>query len=299
MSKSLSALCMVLFLLVNLQGAANAAPQEQGAEFKSLFNGKDLTGWEGDPRLWSVKDGVIRGETTADKRTNKNTFLIWEGTASDFEMKITFRCNATNNSGIQYRSKRFQSDKTPKNKWRVKGYQHEIRNENTPPNLPGFIYDEGGKRGRICLAGEKAEWNDGKKKTTLDTIVSNEDLTKLVKVDDWNAVRIVAKGNHIQHYLNGKLILDFTDNHPTRALSEGIIALQLHHGKPMWVEFKDIMFRDLKSDSGSAKKEDMKGSDKKADGSEKKPSEGSAEKKMEAATGSQGSGKPAGSGEKK
>ena len=64
-----------------------------------------------------------------------------------------------------------------------------------------------------------------------------------MKLDDWNQVRIVAKGNHIQHYLNGTLILDFTDNHPTLALSEGVIALQLHAGKPMFAEFKDIRLK--------------------------------------------------------
>src|SRR4051794_18359779 len=81
------------------------APAEP-AGFKSLFNGKDLSGWDGDPRLWSVKDGVIHGETTAEIPAKGNTFIIWkEGTVKDFELRLSFRCNATNNSGIQYRSK--------------------------------------------------------------------------------------------------------------------------------------------------------------------------------------------------
>ena len=245
-----AAIC--LLLTINSPNFGVTAPQED-AKFKSLFNGKDLSGWDGDKRLWSVKDGVIRGETTKEVRANKNTFLIWkDGKPKDFELKMSFRCNAVNNSGIQYRS----SMKQPagENKWRVKGYQHEIRNENKLPNVPGFIYDEGGKRGRICMAGEKAQWNANGKKLT-EKILTPEQIKELIKVDQWNAVRIVAKGNHIQHYLNGKLFLDFTDNHPELALSEGLIALQLHQGKPMWVEFKDIMLREFKSKpAGSSSK---------------------------------------------
>ena len=59
-------------------------------------------------------------------------------------------------------------------------------------------------------------------------------------------MKIVAIGNHIQHYTNGKLTLDFTDNDPNLALSEGVLALQLHAGKPMWVEFKDITLKSVK-----------------------------------------------------
>ncbi len=214
------------------------------AEWTSLFNGKDLTGWDGDTRLWSVKDGVIHGETTPEVAAKGNTFLICQDAKlKDFELQITFRSTATNNSGIQYRSRHITEGKL-RNKWVVRGYQHEIRNENKFPNVSGFIYDEGGKRGRICLAGEKAVWNqDGKK--VIENLIDAKGFEKLFNLDGWNDVRIIAKGNHIQHYMNGTLILDFTDKHPKFALAEGILALQLHAGKPMWVEFKDVKMRVL------------------------------------------------------
>jgi len=240
-----------VFVWGNVSLAATPLQEENGDGYKTLFNGVDLTGWDGDSRLWSVKDGVIRGETTAEKKANRNTFLIWQGgNVSDFELKLSFRCNATNNSGIQYRSKHITDESAP-NKWVVRGYQHEIRNENTAPNVPGFIYDEGGKRKRICLAGEKATWTkDGK--TVEETFLSAEDIKSIVKVDDWNDVRILAQGQRLQHFLNGKKILDCTDAHPELSLSEGVLALQLHGGKPMWVEFKDIKLRELESgDQGS------------------------------------------------
>ena len=132
-----------------------------------------------------------------------------------------------------------------RNKWVVRGYQHEIRNQDKLPSVSGFIYDEGGRRGRACLVGEKAVWNAETKKTVVDTLIDQAGFQKLFKLNDWNDVVIIARGNHIQHYLNTRLILDFTDNDPKLALLEGIIALQLHAGKPMWTEFKDVRIREF------------------------------------------------------
>jgi len=240
--------CLTSIILFSLGSIAFAAVGPQAAppepkDMRSIFNGKDLTGWDGDPRLWSVKDGAIRGETTAENKAYGNTFIIWkEGTTKNFELRLSFRCNATNNSGIQYRSKHIVDGKV-RNKWVVRGYQHEIRNENKLPSVAGFIYDEGGRRGRVCLVGEKASWTkDGKKVT--GTLIDSAGFEKLFKLDDWNDVVIIAKGRHIQHYLNDQLILDFTDS-PDQALLDGILALQLHAGNRMWVEFKNIRFKEL------------------------------------------------------
>jgi hypothetical protein len=236
----------VTVLAINTLGAESpqTAPKES-PDLRSIFNGKNLQGWDGDSRLWSVKDGVIHGETTTENPAKGNTFLLWkEGTTSDFELRLSFRCSATNNSGIQYRSKHIKDGKV-RNDWVVRGYQHEIRNESKLPNVAGFIYGEGLGRGRICLAGEKAVVNKEGKKEVTDTLINAAEFEKLVNLDDWNDVVIIAKGNHIQHYLNNRLILDFTDS-PELALRDGILALQLHAGKPMWVDFKNIRIREMK-----------------------------------------------------
>ncbi len=220
-----------------------AAGESTASDAALIFNGENLEGWSGDPRLWSVRDGVIHGETTDENKAKGNTFLIWQdGHTGDFELQLSFRCNATNNSGIQYRSKHNTGKGAP-NEWSLKGYQHEIRNEVELPNVAGFIYGEGLNRGRICLVGEKAVQEDGKKKV-LETLITQDEFKKLFRLDQWNDVRIVAKGRHIQHYLNGRLILDFTDS-PEQALSDGVLGLQLHAGKSMWAEYKDIRFRAL------------------------------------------------------
>lgn len=241
----------VALLVLRLEAAEPAATAvASSAGWRSLFNGRDLAGWDGDPRMWSVRDGVIHGETTSDVKADGNTFLICKDLeVKDFELKLSFRCSSTNNSGIQYRSKHIAAaaDK-PRNAWVVRGYQHELRNESKLPNVAGFIYDEGGKRGRICLVGEQAEWVDGAKKVT-GQLIDADAFAKLFKLDDWNEVRIVAEGDHIRHFMNGVPTLDFTDA-PDLALREGIIALQLHAGAAMWVEFKDISLREIATPAG-------------------------------------------------
>ena len=236
---------LALPVLVVAADPSKTAPTETPG-MRALFNGKDLTGWNGDPRLWSVKDGVIHGETTEENPAMGNTFLIWkDGVLKDFELRLSYRLNATNNSGIQYRSKHI-TEGNPRNQWVVRGYQHELRNEVKVPNVSAFIYDEGGSRGRMCMVGEKVTWGEDGKRTLDATFLQPEEFEKLFKLDDWNDVVIIGQGPRLLHYLNGTLVVDCTDNDPQKSLKEGILALQLHAGKPMWAEFKNIRLKDLK-----------------------------------------------------
>ncbi|WP_044252669.1 DUF1080 domain-containing protein [Rhodopirellula sp. SWK7] len=238
-----ASLATLLILCAGVPSWADSPAASTDSQMKTIFNGENLEGWSGDPRLWSVRDGVIHGETTPENAAKGNTFLIWQdGNTADFELTLSFRCNATNNSGIQYRSEHNTAANAP-NKWSLKGYQHEVRNEEDFPNISGFIYGERLNRGRICLVGEKAV-QEGDKKKVLETLITPEEFKELFRLDDWNDVRIVAKGRNVQHYLNGRLILDFTDS-PEQARLDGVLGLQLHAGKPMWAEFKDIRFRSL------------------------------------------------------
>lgn len=244
MFKQIASLACVVLVSLPLAAQNNKKLPKEPADMQKIFNGKDLSGWDGDTRLWTVKDGVIRGETTEQEKANGNTFLIWtEGKTKDFDLRLSFRCNATNNSGVQYRSKHVTADDA-RNKWVLRGYQHELRNEVNFPSVAGFIYGEGlAGRGRICLVGEKAEMKDGQKVVT-ESLLDNAEYKQLFKLDDWNDVVIIARNRRIRHYLNGQLILDFTDA-PDMALKEGELGLQLHAGNPMWVEFKDVRIKAL------------------------------------------------------
>lgn len=203
-------------------------------DFKPIFNGKDLAGWEGDPRLWSVTDGAIRGETQLDRMTTTNTFLIWRGgVLKDFELKLKVRIR-NGNSGIQYRSKDL-------GKFVVSGYQVEVDNA---PGKSGFLYHEKGRK-FLALVGEKVEIDETQKPKVVGQLAEKKALIAqgYYKPKEWNDYRIVARGNHLAHFLNGIQVVDVIDNDPKGRSLEGILALQIHVGPPMLVEFKDILLK--------------------------------------------------------
>ena len=214
-----------------------ATPFIQAAE-KPIFNGQDLTGWEGNPELWSVKDGAITGTTTADKPTKGNTFLVWKGgDVSDFELTFKYRIEK-GNSGVQYRSKLIDPQS-----WVVSGYQADFE---AGPKYSGILYEEKG-RGILANRGEKVTVKEGEapnkpKLEKTGDVGNNEEIQASIKSEDWNEYKLVAKGNHLQHFINGKQTIDVTDETAVGAKS-GILALQLHAGPPMVVQFKEIVLK--------------------------------------------------------
>lgn len=235
-----NSLALVL-LVVSIGGAAEppapVAPPEP-AGMVQLFNGKDLTGWEGDTRLWTNREGVVRGETTEEKQTKGNTFLIWRGgTLKDFELRLSFRIDH-GNSGVQYRSKQVES-KEPSNQWVISGYQAEV--ENTPGKV-GFLYHEKG-RAYLCNVGEKVVVGEDGKPQVVGKLGDKAAIGTTYKKSDWNDYVIIAEGNHLRHYLNGIQTVDLIDNDPKGRLMEGVLALQIHAGPPMWVEFKNVRLK--------------------------------------------------------
>ena len=238
-----------------------AAAADDGG-FVAIFNGKDLKGWDGNPDFWSVKDGVIHGETTKEKPTKGNTFCIWRGgTLEDFELELDFRI-MNGNSGVQYRSLDLGN-------WVVSGYQAEVCNQK---GKVGFLYHEKG-RGYLCNVGEKVvlEKPDPAKKpakgkrrrepanrTVVGKLGDKMELTKDYQMKGWNHYRFVCTGNHIQHFLNGVQTIDLIDNdlddpdaqkpNQRKGRLKGILALQIHAGQPMIVEFRNIRLKALKAE---------------------------------------------------
>jgi hypothetical protein len=229
----------VLAAACALIGQASAQDVESG--FQSIFNGTDLTGWDGNRDLWFVKDGAIFGQTTKEHPAKMNTFLIWtNGTTGDFELRAQFKIAANNdvgfaNSGIQYRSKILD----PAN-WVVGGYQADME---AGPTYTGQLYEERGKRGIMAMRGEKVTWGADCQKHITGSFGTTEGLLSLIKKDDWNDYVIIAKGNHLQHFINGAQMVDVTDECADQATSSGVMALQLHAGQPMTVEYKNIRIK--------------------------------------------------------
>jgi quinoprotein glucose dehydrogenase len=211
---------MMMRLLSIMLVAGVATLQAQSAGGAPLFNGKDLSGWAGDPAFWSVQDGAITGRTTTAHPASANTFLVWKGGAvENFELHLKFRIVANNprgwaNSGVQYRSRLLDSAT-----WVVGGYQADL---DLPGDYVGALYEE---RGRGILAKPAAR--------------------APVKPGEWNDYVIDVDGNHHRFYVNGRRTIDTVDLDAMHAASSGILALQLHAGAAMTVQFKDIRLSSL------------------------------------------------------
>jgi len=221
---------------------ARGADVEPG--FQSIFNGKDLTGWDGNPKLWSVKDGAIVGQTTVEEPLKGNTFLIWtDGTTSDFELRCSYKITANQdkgfaNSGIQYRSKVFDAAG-----WVVGGYQADMEAGDT---YSGILYEERMTRGIMAARGEKVLWDKDCKKQVTGSVGKTEEIQATIKKDDWNDYIIIAQGNHLQHFINGQQTVDVVDEQDAKAAKSGVLALQIHVGSPMNVQFKNVRIKTLK-----------------------------------------------------
>ena len=219
--------------------AAQAAEPEAG--FKSLFNGKDLSGWEGNPKLWSVKDGAITGTTTAADPIKKNTFLIYtNGPVGNFELRFSYKI-INGNSGVQYRSKVLNATN-----WVVGGYQADFEAGTT---YSGILYDESGgagNRGIMAERGQKVTWTADCKKEVTGSVGKSEDIQAKIKKEDWNDYVITVKGNHFVHQINGQTTVEVTDDCASKRVDSGVLALQVHTGPPMVVQFKNIRIKELK-----------------------------------------------------
>ena len=208
------------------------SPAIGAASFQPLFNGKDLSGWDGDPALWKVENGTIVGTCPGPDALQHNSFLIWRGgTVKDFELRATMRVLGDNNSGIQYRSRELPDV----GRWIISGYQCDVHPaiEHT-----GMTYEEKG-RGIFGLNGKNVLLDpDGER-----WLLSEHQPVK-VDVSQWNEYTVIARGNHLIHKVNGRVTSEMTDHHPGRAL-EGLLAIQLHRGNPNRVEVKDVRLKPL------------------------------------------------------
>ena len=206
---------------------------------KSIFDGKTLDGWDGNPVHWSVKDGAIVGENTKENPTKGNTFLIWKGgVLKDFDLTLDYKIDG-GNSGIQYRSFVKSGDHDG---WRIGGYQADLE---AGDKYSGICYGEA-FRGILSMRGEKTTLtlNDkGKLQKKIEKFGDTNEIGKAVKKGEWNKYRIVAKGFHFTQYINGVKTTELIDNDEKTRRADGLLAFQVHQGPPMKVYFKNIVLK--------------------------------------------------------
>jgi hypothetical protein len=242
---------LVVLMMAGSYTTADAQSKKEG--FVQIFDGKTLNGWEGDTNYWRVENGCLVGEITPDKTLKTNSFIIWKGgEPKDFELIAEFRITTGGNSGINYRS-----EKLPDPPNALRGYQADIDGKN---NYTGQNYEE---RGRTTLAyrGQKTVIDPLKKPSaTLRDDVKNNAWTGLkvieslgnidslkshIKSEDWNEVHLIIKGSRLQHFVNGTLMSDVTDNDAVNRKMKGLLGVQVHVGPPMKVEYRNIRLKQL------------------------------------------------------
>ena len=232
--------CAILICFLAVPAAAE--DELPDAAFKPIFNGQNLDGWEGKSNFWSVKDGAITGQTTDENPTKGNTFLIWrDGLVDDFELRLKYKIIG-GNSGIQYRSKEHGD-------FVVGGYQADFESGDT---YSGILYEERG-RGILAKRGERTTIDKDGKITPGEPVGKTEELQAAIKKEDWNDYTIIARGNKLVHKINGRTTVEVTDEQPGHQAMQGILALQLHAGPAMTVQFKDIRLARLKLTDGRKK----------------------------------------------
>ena len=208
---------------------APATKPEPG--FKSIFNGKDLTGWEGENKAWVVRDGAIQ---STGGQTKKN-WLIWRGgELRDFELRLSFKFTK-GNSGVQVRSKEID-------KWQVRGYQVEIANA-TKMGLWHHSLAPEKYRSHLATAGQRVHINaDGKKR--IEHLATPAKVQSMCRDNDWNELVVTALGQRLVQTINGVVFAELVDEDTKHSTRSGLLALQ-DHGKGCIATFKDIRIKHL------------------------------------------------------
>lgn len=209
--------------------------------FETIFDGKTLNGWQGDPKYWRVDNGDMVGEITPETVVKSNTFLIWQGgEPADFELKVEFKITSAGNSGINYRSVVVPDKVTPTNRFAMRGYQCDIDGQR---RYTGNNYEE---KGRLFLAvrGQVTRITGRQKPIVLATMGDSQELGKSV-VDDWNKIHIIARGNVLMHLINGQLMATVIDDDLRGRTMKGQLGVQVHVGPPMQVRYRNWRLKTL------------------------------------------------------
>lgn len=224
-----------IIALTTLALAMTAQSQRRPHHPAKLFNGEDLSGWRGNPALWSVVDGVITGVTAAEgeRRIEQSSFLVYTAsTFDDFELTLKARVSGGNHSGIQYRSNLIDPDRSI-----VAGYQLSIRPRK---NEVGMVFEERG-RGILASRGTSVRTGPGSQEPTPGRAWVNAP----VDITQWNEYHVTARGSRIVHKVNGEIAATIVDDDVEKRSLGGVLALQLQAGAAMKLEVKDVVVRRL------------------------------------------------------
>lgn len=235
----------LLMVIVAGGTLVHAAPQESypvpatsdDAGYEQIFDGKTLTGWEGDPKYWRVENRALVGEVTPETLLKQNSFIIWRGgVTTNFELKVEFRVSAQGNSGINYRSVEI-----PGQPWAMRGYQADLDGQD---RYTGNVYEEKG-RTFMALRGQVTHATEGRKREVIAALGELKDLQAFTKKEDWNEFHLIVRGNVLIHILNGRVMCEVIDDDVEERRMEGLLGVQVHVGPPMKIEYRNFRLKKL------------------------------------------------------
>ena len=217
--------------------AQSCTSQNKDEDLVKIFDGKTLKGWDADTSFWRVENDIIVGQVFPGKPLKTNTFLIWKGgQPADFEFKAEYRISPEGTSGVQYRSEELQDIR-----YALKGYQADIDGAD---QYTGQNYEERG-RGFLAMRGQKVVLKANEKPVVTGSVGNSDSLKALIKKGDWNEIHIIAKGNKMQHFINGVLMSEAVDEDTAHSKSSGLLGMQVHVMPKMKVEYRNILLKKL------------------------------------------------------
>ena len=226
---------MLVMFIISI--AQSCTSQNKEEDLVKIFDGKTLKGWDADTSFWRVENDIIVGQVFPGKPLKTNTFLIWKGgQPADFEFKAEYRISPEGNSGVQYRSEELKDIR-----YALKGYQADIDGAD---QYTGQNYEERG-RGFLAMRGQKVVLKANEKPVVTGSVGNSDSLKALIKKGDWNEIHIIAKGNKMQHFINGVLMSEAVDEDTANSKSSGLLGMQVHVMPKMKVEYRNILLKKL------------------------------------------------------
>jgi hypothetical protein len=251
------------------------------AGWTSLFDGKSLQGWDGNPEVWRVENGAIMAETWPDRRVG-TTFLIWRGgEPGDFELKLEVKADYDIHSGVFYRSAvgptlpraggpgpgraggggatagagRGTGAAAPAGRaaqappafpsdprWNVRGYGIDW---DWDPGNNGNVQDVGTGRSepQIGWRGHIVRTAAGVRPRSIGTLGDRDAMMKLIPLGEWNQLHIIAEGRQLTHIVNGHVMAILIDDDPAGLKTKGVIALQIEQFGQGRIHFRNIWLK--------------------------------------------------------
>ncbi|MGF1580645.1 MAG: DUF1080 domain-containing protein [Gemmataceae bacterium] len=200
--------------------------------YQKIFNGRNLKGWDGDSNHWRVEGGCLTGTTNG--KLKRNSFIIWRGgMVKNFELRVNVKVTPGGNSGLQYRG----TERKDLGKWIVTGYQCDVVARRADYN--GMLYEERGRR-ILAHTGEKV---------IIDTkgqpwVVGAFPIKKF-QPGKWHDFKVIVRGNRHKHWIDGHPTIDVIDLDKKGRKLNGVLAVQVHVGPKMKIQYKDFYLKKL------------------------------------------------------